>query len=279
MAINEEERNRILEERKKWYAFLPVKFEIIKCLKNRELCFLTQKGEEKKNAVRYLLAFSIDYLNKHFERFDVYKNLMNLYHSVALLKPIVPIFSYNFQERREDEKYKEFNENYINYVQGYNFFVDFDGKEDFEKCFAEAKEFKKILDEYKLPYYCLNSSFKGFHFCIQAQYMPEIKIYDLIGLIRNVIYNIKGVYDFSTLDVSITDLKRVCKCPYSYVCDSSIALPLSDEQFLNFTPEMVKMNEVLRIIRIKNRGLLVRNLERGEIQLKASVLRFLNDFK
>jgi hypothetical protein len=109
--------------------------------------------------------------------------------------------------------------------------------------------------------------------------MPEIKIYDLIGLIRNVIYNIKGVYDFSTLDVSITDLKRVCKCPYSYVCDSSIALPLSDEQFLNFTPEMVKMNEVLRIIRIKNRGLLVRNLERGEIQLKASVLRFLNDFK
>lgn len=279
MALSDEEKNRILDERKKWYSFLPVKFEIIKILKNRELCFLTQKGEEKRNAVRYLLSFNIDYLNKHFERFDVYKNLINLYHSVALLKPIVPVFSYNVQERREEEKYKEFNENYINYVSNYNFFVDFDGKEDFEKCFAEAKEFKKILDEYKLPYYCLNSSFKGFHFCIQAQYMPEMKINELIELIRKVIYNLKGVYDFSTLDSSITDLKRVCKCPYSFVCDSSIALPLDDFQIENFKQENVTMKNVIKNIHIKNRGLLVRNLERGEWQLKASVLRFLNDFK
>jgi hypothetical protein len=273
-----EEREKILVERKFWYSQIYVLFEIVKCLKNRELAFLTAKGEEKKGIVRYLIAFNLDYLKKHFERFDFEENLINMYHSTAKLKNI-PVFSYNIKERKEEEKYKEFNDNYINYVDGYNFFVDFDGKDNFEKCLEEAKEFKKVLDEYRLPFYCLNSSFKGFHFCIQAEYMPSMEVKELIEIIRRVIYNIKGVYDFSTLDVSITDLKRIQKCPYSFVCDGSVALPLTDEQLAKFTPNMVKMNNVLDCVKIKNRGLLVRNLELGEKKLKANVRKFISEFQ
>jgi len=278
MAIIQLTKEQILAERKVWYNFLPVKFEIIKILKNRELAFLTKKGQEKKMAIRYILAFNISYLDKHFKRFDIEKNLMNLYHSVAKLKDI-PVFSWNVKERRHTEEYQEFNEHYANYVVGYNFFVDFDGKENFEKCFAEAKEFKKILDEYHLPYYCLNSSFNGFHFVIPCEYMPQMEIKELLILICNVLYNIKGIYDFTTMDISITDLKRLQKVPYSYECSGAICLPLSDEMFSNFTPNMVKMRIVLDTIIIKNRGLKIRTWGLSDEQLKINVTKFLDDFK
>jgi len=271
-------REQILNERTYWYNQVFIILEVVKCLKNRELAFLSAKSEEIKHPVRYLIAFNLEYLNKHFKRFAFEKSLMNMYHSVAKLENI-PVFSYNLSERRNAEEYQDFNRNYEKFVTGYNFFVDMDCKEDFNKGFEEAKEFKKVLDEFSLPYYCLNSSFQGFHFCIQAEYMPKMEIKELLVLICNVLYNIKGIYDFTTMDISITDLKRLQKIPYSYCCDGSVCLPLTDEMFSNFTPNMVSMKSVLKNVKIKNRGLLVRNLELGEEKLKSNVLRFLNDFK
>lgn len=272
-----EERERILAERRTWYNFRFVQFELVKCLKHRELCFLSPKSEEIKHPVRYLLAFSVEYLLKHFQRFDFLKNPLNIYHSVATLEN-VPVFSYNLAERRKDEKYKEFNQNYANYVVGYNIFFDFDGHEDFAKCLEEVKEAKKILDEYKLPYYILNSSFQGFHIHIPTEYLPKIEISQLIKTLNKVIYNFKGVYAFATLDNSIVDIKRVCAIPYGIKCDGSICLPLTDEQLEHFTPEMVSMASVLKNVIIKERGLLTRNLELGEEKLKANVSKFIKDF-
>lgn len=278
IIMDEEQRNRILKEREFWYSQTYILFEIVKNLAHRELCFLSQKGEEKKYPVRYLIAFNINYLKKHFERFGFLKNLINMYHSVATLKD-VPVFSYNPRKRKESYEYKEFNENYKNYVTSYNFFMDIDGKENFELAYQEAKEIKKILDEYKLPYYVLNSSFNGFHFCIDGKYMPEMEIDKLLKILNDIISNLKGIYDFKAIDTSITDLKRVKKLPYSYVCDSSICLPLSDLQFNDFKQSDVTMTNVLRTIKIMNRGLLVRNLELGEEQLKENVMKFINDFQ
>ena len=276
--MNEEERNRILEERKKWYALIPVQFEIIKNLHHRELCFLSQKEELIKHPVRYLIAFNISYLNKHFERFDFLDNLINMYNSCAILRD-VPVFSYNLKLRKEADEYKEFNENYDKYVTSYDFFLDIDGKEDFELAFSEAKEIKKILEEYHLPFFCLNSSFNGFHFVVPSMYLPTMEINKLLKILEKVMINIKGIYDFKTLDTSIVDLKRVRKVPYSYECSGAICLPLSDFMLDNFKKENVTMSNVLRTITIKNRGNLVRNLDLGEEQLKENVKKFLLDFQ
>lgn len=275
--MNEDERNRILKEREFWYSQTYILFEICKCLHHRELCFLSQKEEAVKHPVRYLLAFSINYLKKHFERFDFFKSLINMYHSCAILKD-VPVFSYNLKERRNADEYKEFNDNYDKYVTSYDFFMDIDGKEDFNLAFKEAKEIKNILEEYQVPFFCLNSSFTGFHFVIPANYLPTMEINELLKIIEKVMQNIKGIYDFKTLDTSIVDLKRVRKAEYSYVCDGSIALPLNDSQFENFKQSDVTMTNVLRTIMIKNRGLLIRTWELSFPELQANVLKFIKDF-
>jgi hypothetical protein len=278
--MNEEERKNMLEERQKWYNFVPIKFEIVKVLHHRELCFLTPKNEKIKKVVRYLICFKVDFFDMHRNWINFDKNLINVYHSTAMFKEgAIPMFSYNLTQRTSDETYKDFNENYEKYVKSYGFFIDVDGHDN-EKFYEEAKELKKIFDKFSLPYYILNSSDKGFHFCIEPKYMPEMEINKLLETIYNVIYNLKGIYDFSSIDTSITDLKRVQKCPYSYVCPSGvIALPLTDEQFNSFTSEMVSVKNVLKNVRIMYRGLLVRNLKLGEQVLKENVKKFIDYYK
>ncbi len=273
------DREQILRERIFWYNQTYITLELVKCLKNRELCFLTLKTEEKKKAVRYLLGFNLDYFKKHFNWFNVDKSLINIYHSVALLKPEVPVFSYDLKIRGKEKAYTEFNENYSDYVEKYNFFMDIDGKTDFKLALKEAKEIKKIFDEYKLPYYILNSSFWGFHFVIPSEYMPSMDIFKLLETLNEVLYNFVGISEFKMVDETIVDLKRVQKCPYSYSCDGSVVLPLSDEQLNNFKQDMVGMQRVLKDVRIMNRGLLLRTHNLTDEKLKENVLKFLEDFK
>lgn len=273
-------REELLLKKDMWYKYKPVLFEIVKILKNRELAFISQKGEEPKRIVRYMIAFYVGMLEKHFGWMNFDKGLINIYHSVAKFKDgSIPMFSYDLKTRTKQQDYIDFNRDYAKYVEGYNFFLDMDGKEDFEKCYEETKEIKKIFDTYKIPYYMLNSSFKGFHIIIPEKYMPEIPLEKLIETIGNVIYNIKGIYGFESIDTSITDLKRVCKCPYSFVGDGSIALPLTDEQFENFNEDLVRPENVIRNIIIRDRGLLMRSHFCSDDELKKNVIKFLEDFK
>jgi len=276
--INLIRKREAIEKKKKYYSNTFVQFEIIKCLKNRELCMLNDRIDLEKKSVRYCLAFNLDYLRKHFERFGFNKSLTNLYHSVALLKPSVPVFSYNFKKRRKEEAYRNFNENYKDYVEGYNLFIDIDADWDWKKALQDVLETKKIFDEFKVPYYVLNSSFKGFHIHIPAQYMPKKEISELLAEINEVIYNIKGIYDIQSIDTSIFDLKRVCKVPYSLSSDGSVCLPLDDEQLKNFTPKLVSLNNVLSKIKIMNRGLLIRTHNLSEEQLKENVKKLFSEF-
>ena len=276
----EKTKEEILKERADWYSKTFVQMEIVKALHHRELAFLTIKTEPKelRHSIRYCLAFSIDYLLKHIIRFDFHKSLMNMYESVAVLQD-VPVFSYNLKERRSEEEYRQFNENYKDYVVGYDIFFDIDGKEDFKKAYQDATELKKVLEEYKLRYYVLNSSKRGFHFRINANFVPINEDIDaFISKISKVLYNIKGIHDFTTLDISIGDIKRLCKVPYSYSCDNSICLPLSDEQFANFSEQMVEMDNVLASCIIKNRGLLERNATLTDEEARNNTLKFLEDY-
>lgn len=277
MLIPNEEK--ILEERKIFYSYPAIKFEMIKALHHRELAFLSDKSvpKENKKAIRYLLAFNLPFLEKHFKFMNVLKHPFNLYMSVAVLQNI-PIFSYNLKLRRQEAKYKEFNEHYTDHIIGYDGFFDFDGKENFQKCYAEAKVFKKLLEEYKIPYYLINSSFHGFHFKIPAQYMPTGKWDDVVYRNNLVLRGLKAIYDFSCLDDLVIDCKRLCKLGYSYCCDGSICLPLDDSQFENFNEELVSLKSVLGL-KIRDRGLLVRTYGLTIEKLKENVFNFWDEFE
>ena len=66
-----------------------------------------------------------------------------------------------------------------------------------------------------------------------------------------------GLKKSLNIDLSIYQPQRVVKIPYSYD-RGNICLPLSDNQFNNFIPEMVSFKFVSRNIKVMNRGLLLR---------------------
>jgi hypothetical protein len=227
--------------------------------------------------MRYFLAFTREYLLKHFEVINFLKYNINIYHSVSYLKDI-PLFSWNFRIRNKDPKYIEFNKNYADHLTGYDFFCDFDCKEDFELGYKEVKEFKEILEKNKVPFYLLNSSFRGFHIIIPNQYFNQENIQENIKKFANVISNIKITHNFEMVDDSVCDLKRLKKLPFSFVDDGSVAFPLSDEFFNNWKPEKVKVNYLLKNVYIKNYGLIVRTYGLDEEQLKANTNKFIENY-
>jgi hypothetical protein len=138
---------------------------------------------------------------------------------------------------------------------------------------------KTIFEEYQVPYYLLNSSSTGFHFIIPHEYFNEENVLKNIDTFRDIIFNLKGIYSFQTLDTSITDLKRIKKVPYGVVSDQTISLPLNDDQFNRFSQDKVKIDYVLKNIFIKNRGLLLRHYGLSKLELQKNVSNFIKEFK
>jgi hypothetical protein len=277
------DKNQILKERNEYYSNEFILYEIVKASHHRELSFLPAKNEDfKKKRIRYLIAFKVDFLKKHWEMFNFDKFLLNMFNSVAILENI-PVFTYNLNERKQSEKYQEFDKNYDTFVSSYDLFFDFDGKEKFEKCYQEAKDFKKILDEMKVPYLLLNSSLYGFHFRISGEYMPQNKIRELLVTLNNVVHWVKDTHKFECLDETVVDMKRLCKVPYSYECSTQcVCLPLTDKQFDNYRFDMVKYKNVMDITQtgfLKKRGLLIREHNLTLEELKSNVLKFIEMYK
>lgn len=270
--MNEQE---LLEKRKKWYFFKPAIYEMIKTCHNKEISFIDTINRTK--STRYLFASTTDYLLKHFKAFNFLTSNINFYQSCAYLKNI-PIMTYNLKIRKDTPEYQEFDNNYGSMLTGFDLFFDFDGKKDFSKCYKESTEFKEILEEHKVPYYLLNSSAKGFHFIIPYSFIDNNNPTQTISDCKEITLNLKKIYVFDCLDKSISDLKRLKKVPYSFVADGTIALPLTDKQFLNFTPEMVNIDSVMKNVRIIKRGLLIRDYGMTTEQLKKNTSKFINDF-
>jgi hypothetical protein len=266
-------------EREQYYSFIPALFEILKALKDKELAFLSIKGYEPKKAFRYMWSNNLDYLKSHMKWVSFLKFPLNIYSSVATMKHNVPVFTYNLKERKNQEKYKDFNENFKDYINGYSLFFDFDGKEDFEKCYADAKRFKEILDDYKVPYYVNPSSFKGIHFTIPSEFMPQQDINKTLYELNIIIRVIKKLYAFETLDEMVIDAKRLKKLPYSMSCDGCICLPMSDKMFNNLLNEKLDYINVISRIKLKERGLLIRTHDCQSEQLKQNVIKFLDEHK
>jgi hypothetical protein len=272
---------KVKMERERWYSQTYVLFEMIKAAKNKEIAFLMDKAvpRNERRTIRYTVAKQIDYLKQHFEAFGFFSKNYNLYHSVADLRPI-PIFTYNLKQRTKTPEWIDFNKRFNEWVVGFDLFIDFDGGEKGEKtviALDEMRQVKAMLDADKVPYYVLNSSTRGFHIKIPREYMPKYgDVEQEIAVNLDFIRKFKAIYLFDTIDPTIVDMKRIAKLPYSYVGqDGSICLPLSDMDVMHFRPENVLMGNVLRIVRIKERGLLVRTHGLGYEALRQNTKAFI----
>lgn len=252
-----------------------IKLEMVKNIGTRELSLINK--QESNLFIRYLVGNSLNVLNYKLARFNILGRPRNFYMSCAIHSR-VPIISDDLRTRRMTQEYKKFDENYIDSVIGYDFLLDLDGKHG-ENYYEESKIIKKILEAFKVPYYILTSSFQGLHIIIPFEYLPEKSIKELISDISDkIIPNIKMVYDLKSLDIDIMDLKKLRKVPYSPVIDGSICLPLTDEQYNNFNPELIKIENALKDIKIMNRGLCLREYGLSKEQLKLNTLKFWKDY-
>jgi len=285
----EDERNILLDLRQQYYSKVFCVMEIVKCLQHKELAFITNKGEPKENRlnIRYLFSERYDYLMKHFSATGFFRRNLNIYRSVASFLPNkIPIFSYNLAKRLEEPAYKDFNENYNKYVADYDFLIDFDCKEYGSPAdtMNDLSKIKAILDEFSLPYGIWNTSFKGFHFWIEGKWFEKSKtdwLKKRLMLFQEIAYNINGIYNIKGIDLSIFDNKRLAKCPYSFVGDGSICIPLDNLQFEQFfkNPQIVEVNNVLKTVFIKGRGLLIRNQNFTDKELMENTRQFVREFK
>lgn len=253
-AIEEFERLK-----KQWYMSDPVVFEMVKCMKYRESVFINRKS---KNVQRMLKINAVRFLYKNFERYDFFEqdNLFNVYHSVATI-PDMPMSSFNLNKKRE--QMSKFNIDYENMITKYDLFIDLDNP-DFELVYSSAVRLKRIFDDYKIKYSLVYSGTKGFHFTVRYDDFPDklkqIPIKRLCRIFKLFAYELKIVHKIKDLDVTVFDLRRIMKVPYSVVYPYyRVALPLSDEQFNNFNLDMVSLATLIfDVDNIKNRGVLIR---------------------
>lgn len=216
--------------RKEWYQTPNVLFNIIDRLKYREAVFL-----RKGTVHRCLKINKTDYFHSNAKRYHFYEEPMNLYGSLAHY-PNMPMFSHNLKEKREEMD--RFNEEYLDYMKGYDFLMDIDNV-DIEHAYWTFKQVKKIFDEHKVIYWAQNSGKKGFHIRIDYEdFSPQLKslsFTELAARFKKFAENFKMINGFDDIDTSIFDLRRIAKTPYSIVYPYYfVAMPLSDEQAENF---------------------------------------------
>lgn len=286
IEITPEEKEILLKNQHEYYNFIPALFEIVKECKNRTIDFLKAKNEEdKKIRTRYCYAGGIDYLISHLKAVRVREGskLINMYRSIAHFKPkTIPLaLTYNLAERKNTEDYKEFDKNYLDLADGIDLVFDVDSpKKDVMDAYEKAKEIKKILDSFKLPYYVKNSGFRGFHFIVPSVYMPKILINDLLKTVFNVLKNFKAIHDLEEyIDLSVCNPKGLIKCSYSLSEGKIVSLPLNEWEFNNFDPKRTEVYYVLKNIMLKNRGLFIRDYGLSKEELEKNVLNFIKEYK
>lgn len=246
---------------KNWYGNIPVLFEMVKCMQDRETSFLGGNVN-----VRCIKAHKVEFLQKNFDGFRFFENPKNIYVSVATLKQEWCLKPFSFIPDVRRKEYEEFNKSFDTYVTGYDFVMDFDNPnkdkgdldEGFKVVMSECFEIKEIFDDYKIPY-VLKSSGSGIHFEVKSEDTIDLPLKEKVEFFKKLAKAIRDFFDFQTIDLNIYDIRRIWKVPYSLdVKTGNVCLPLTDEQFNTLKLSDLTPEKVLGSVVIKNRGTLRR---------------------
>jgi hypothetical protein len=239
----------------------------VKTLRGKETTFLSTEA-----SIRCLKIHNIHFLAENFERYKFYTKLYNIYYSVADLTDF-PMCSFDAFQKKEQQLY--LIEHFPDYVRGYSFKLDIDGHADFDRAKQETAEIKEIFDEFQVPY-SLKMSGSGFHFEVDSLYTDLVEP-SMVEKPKTFLYiarTLKNIMRLECLDAEVYDLRRIWKVPYSFDYKTGrIALPLTDEQFLNYSHEITVPENIGSV---ENRGLLTRFTEQGDDQLRKNFKRFVD---
>lgn len=258
-SLTKEEKEELETLRREWYSNINIKFELIRFLKDREFALI--HTEEDFKTLRCLKANAVKYLDVIFDIYKVLKKPYNFYGSLAVFKNY-PNFSYNNKIKKIQQS--EFNINYAEIIVEFDLLIDVDNK-DIEKAYQSSKIIEEVFDSYKVRYSLKFSGNKGFHFEVPYKFFPEalkkMSFFELSILLKRFAENFKFINELEDIDLSVFDLRRVNKAPYSVVLPSyNIALPLTATQFKNFKLDDVSLKNCIKNIdSYRMRGSLLRD--------------------
>lgn len=277
----------LFQLRQKWYApNSPAMFEMVKCMYGREVILLEAKTqiplfEKRASPVRMIKAHSVKYLQMNFEAFDFYNKNYSIYQSCAFFEGM-PMASFSPVQRKLDQQ---------SFFQGvgfdlcwkkHEFFIDIDAQKRegageikevnsidanekvkeyyfIDEMYSDAKKLKAVLDEFGMAYSIAYSGLKGFHFVIRDEniFPQNMKLKDKVILAETIAKNIKAIENIPTIDDTIYQATRIRKVNYS-LDGFNVVLPLSNQDFESWSPEKMRIDNVLKNVVVRNRGLLER---------------------
>ena len=254
------EKNNLISKWEKYYSRLNVLIEIAKQLKMRECAFIASNGGIK---IRGIMAFSSNFLKMNMNRFGLAYNLCHIYKSLLKFRRMER-FSFIIEERKKQTKKwnemirKDIKSEKDNIVESYDFVIDIDCI-DLKKAWKDAVKVKKYFDKEKIPYYVQFSGKKGFHFVSENLFNGSVK--KQIEKSKEFAKELAKKLRLKYIDLGIYDARRIIKVAYSLTNANgkiNVVLPLTDEQFGNFNPDLCSMENILKNINITKRGLLKR---------------------
>lgn len=242
--------------RRQWYNNPVIMHNIIERNKYRETAFISTN----KIAVRCLKVNASHYMAQNFKRWRFFKEPFNVYHSLATY-PDMPMFSFSPKDKRQEMN--EFNKTHTDYIKGFDFMFDIDNP-NIQLSYSSTAKVKKIFDKYQIPYWLQPSANKGFHLRVDyidfATEMKTWKWQTLADNLKRFAEKFKTIENIPDIDLSVFDLRRLAKTPYSVVYPYYfIALPLSDAQFNDFRLKDISIKTLLpKAQSLRNRGVLKR---------------------
>ena len=308
---------KAVTQREFYYSKPFISLEIVKCAKNREMCFLGSAYNKLDN-VRYINCALLDIFFKYLgiptreekekksKIADPYhflsnKKNYNVYLSMATLdwtKSKVKSFSFAPKERKKQQE--EFRENLDKILVDIYGGFDLDGDQDFvwkgkdrkkvtlditqeeavKRALKDAKEIIEFLNEYKIEWHINFSGNRGFHLIYKVPLeIPFLQKLDLINLIMD---RVAKTLNLKTLDPARFNPRKVLKAPYSLVTNgeiSRVVLPLNDKQIENFKLEETEAKWVYQNVEIKGRGLLWKNEKVNKDEKLSNFNRMMQDFE
>lgn len=292
-----------------YYNSKNILIEIIKGQIHRETAFIPYSWSDKEfklvsqKPIRWLNASAVRYLEKHFKRYDFLQTHMNMYFSLATYKDF-PTFSYSrVQKKKEQEVWAE---HFHRRIIRYDLFVETDSDEDVMVAHEDTIYLKQNYDRYRLVYSVKASGSKGFHLLTPYEEFEYLgldiyneafhkedfekllhrlpmgleemkKNLDIVILFKAIAVRMNTIWACDTVDTTVQDVKRVCKSAYSFDVKSGlVSYPLDDEQFKNFSVDMIRPINVIRNNNFK-RGMLWRNLDIPKRERMQSIRKLLQD--
>jgi hypothetical protein len=247
--------------REVWYRRPDVLFQLVGACRDREVSFIG----DGVGAVRCVFAQNSGVLRRNFDAFRFVGRPFNMYYSLARVRGI-RMFSFNPVARKQE--YRVWNAGFMEHIAGFDLGLDFDAPDvsRWDVAWNDCRVVKSLLDEFKVPYTLKFSGGGGFHIRVPFAFLKDFVVlaedeedvrtadfyYKMVG------ESLKERFSLDSLDIGVFDFRRLWKVDYSLAEPYGlVALPLSDEQFIDFGLSLVEPESVLKA-GLYNRGLLLR---------------------